>query len=444
MPLPFNNLDDRTYADLLDEARALIPGLDPEWTDHNPSDPGITLVELFAWLTEMLLYRANRVTDANTRKFLKLLKDPSDPGAAQADLADDIRNTVLKLREVSRAITSADYEELALRSTADDADRADGIVKRAKCIPRRDLGAGTEDDRQTPRAAHVSVIVLPLSTIDAPQPSQELSQRVSAYLNRRRMLTTRLHVVGPVYVPVGVEAVIATRNDVLEPVSGDYLTEHWAEVPDTDLRKAVVQVLRRFLSPLPTDGRAAGWPFGRSVFVSDLYELLEGIPGIDYVSDIDLRSTCPPHVPRCVAVTPEWHEQGDLIGLPLAPHQLPLAVIDPNSFMFAAAFLPVQVAAEVSISSGFTPRDTRVAAKSAIKRVFMGAPGSVGIQREVSIDQLRGALRALPEVRRDRPVTIELHSDLARQTGGALPDGSFVRFQPDELPDLQTIVTVLP
>ncbi len=73
MPLQLPNLDDRRYADLVDEARRLIPTYAPEWTNHNPSDPGITLVELFAFLSEMLLYRLNRVTAANVLSFLKLL-----------------------------------------------------------------------------------------------------------------------------------------------------------------------------------------------------------------------------------------------------------------------------------------------------------------------------------------------------------------------------------
>ena len=96
MPIQLPNLDDRRYADLVDEARRLIPVHAPQWTNHNPSDPGITLIELFADLTDMLLYRLNRVTDENQRKFLKLLNGPQwQPGA---DLQADIRATVLDLR----------------------------------------------------------------------------------------------------------------------------------------------------------------------------------------------------------------------------------------------------------------------------------------------------------------------------------------------------------
>jgi predicted phage baseplate assembly protein len=73
MPLPAPNLDDRRFQDILDEARRLIPRYCPEWTDHNLSDPGITLLELFAWMTDLLLYRLNRVPDKNYIKFMDLL-----------------------------------------------------------------------------------------------------------------------------------------------------------------------------------------------------------------------------------------------------------------------------------------------------------------------------------------------------------------------------------
>lgn len=74
MPLPAPNLDDLQFQqDLVDEARKRIIRYCPEWTDYNLSDPGITLIELFAWMTESMLYRLNRVPDKNYIKFLELL-----------------------------------------------------------------------------------------------------------------------------------------------------------------------------------------------------------------------------------------------------------------------------------------------------------------------------------------------------------------------------------
>jgi hypothetical protein len=82
MPLTIPTLDTRRYQDLLDEALARIPVHNPEWTNFNRSDPGVTLIEVFAFLTESLLYRANQVPDRNRRKFLSLLGVPLQPASS--------------------------------------------------------------------------------------------------------------------------------------------------------------------------------------------------------------------------------------------------------------------------------------------------------------------------------------------------------------------------
>ncbi|MGH3774185.1 MAG: putative baseplate assembly protein [Pseudonocardiaceae bacterium] len=79
MPLRSPILDDRSYAQLRDELIARIPVYAPEWTDHHPSDPGITLIELFAFLGENLLYRFNQIPDATKVGFLELLDIPVRP-----------------------------------------------------------------------------------------------------------------------------------------------------------------------------------------------------------------------------------------------------------------------------------------------------------------------------------------------------------------------------
>lgn len=73
MPLPAPNLDDRRFQQLVDEAKRLVQQRCPEWTDHNVSDPGVTLIETFAWMTDLLLYRLNRVPERHYVKFLDLL-----------------------------------------------------------------------------------------------------------------------------------------------------------------------------------------------------------------------------------------------------------------------------------------------------------------------------------------------------------------------------------
>lgn len=88
MTLPRPILDDRSYQQLRDELVRRISVYCPEWTDHNASDPGITLIELFAYLGENLLYRFNQIPEATELAFLDLLKIPMLPAQpARAILA---------------------------------------------------------------------------------------------------------------------------------------------------------------------------------------------------------------------------------------------------------------------------------------------------------------------------------------------------------------------
>ena len=101
MSIALTNLDDRRWADLVEEGRTLIPFYAPEWTDHNIHDPGITLIELFAWLAEMDIFRLNRISERHVRKFLSLVNiHPAGPHAAVAavTLALKSGNTVQNVR----------------------------------------------------------------------------------------------------------------------------------------------------------------------------------------------------------------------------------------------------------------------------------------------------------------------------------------------------------
>lgn len=352
MPLPLPNLDDRTYADLVDEARALIPSLYPAWTNHNPSDPGITLIEQLAWLTEMVIYRVDRVPDANKNVFLKLLNGPEWKPAG--DLRQDIRDTVLALRMRHRSVTAADFEHLATddwlntpiaealqviyQVMADDAidstlkiaavdpamplkdlgrpaldrlrhqvktnllaikdgirrrfnldatailaglDMNEVVVRRACCVPLRNLDMAGQDQ---PAPGHVSLVIVPgppwEKTIehaeDAPVFDYSSVAQCAAlwgYLDARRLLTTRHHVVGPRYVTVDM-------SFRLKHVEG--------ALPD-EVEKRAKETIYDFYHPLIGGSDRRGWPFGRSVYVSEVYELLDKVPGVDFAAEVRLN-----------------------------------------------------------------------------------------------------------------------------------------------------------
>src|ERR671939_62408 len=92
MPLTPPTIDERKYQDLLDEALARIPVHNPEWTNFNKSDPGVTLVEIFAFLTESLLYRCNQIPERNRLKFLSLLGVPLQPASSARGLVQFIND----------------------------------------------------------------------------------------------------------------------------------------------------------------------------------------------------------------------------------------------------------------------------------------------------------------------------------------------------------------
>ena len=126
--LPAPNLDDRRFQDLVDEAKLMVQQRCPEWTDHNVSDPGVTLIELFASMVDQLVYRLNQVPERNYVKFLDLLGVRLLPPTAartsetfwlSSPLAETVRvpvgTEVATLRtEADEAITFTVVEELAI------------------------------------------------------------------------------------------------------------------------------------------------------------------------------------------------------------------------------------------------------------------------------------------------------------------------------------------
>ncbi|MHA6761778.1 putative baseplate assembly protein [Streptacidiphilus sp. PAMC 29251] len=87
MALPSPNLDDRRFQQFVDDAKRYIQQRAPEWTDHNVSDPGVTLVETVAHMADQLVYRLNRVPEKNHLAFLDLIGITLfPPSAARAEV----------------------------------------------------------------------------------------------------------------------------------------------------------------------------------------------------------------------------------------------------------------------------------------------------------------------------------------------------------------------
>ena len=154
-----------------------------------------------------------------------------------------------------RAVTTEDFEWLALK--------ASGNVGRAKCLA------------STPREGEISVVILPQegNGDGRPMPSAELINRVKAFLDPRRLITTVIHVVKPKYVDVSVQISV-------------YLKVSSSQV--TIVKKQIEERVKRYLDPLLGGAEGKGWPFGRGLHKSDLYHLVNTVDGVDYAEDVRL------------------------------------------------------------------------------------------------------------------------------------------------------------
>ena len=277
MALPLPNLDDRTYADLVEEAISQIPIEYPEWTDHNPTDTGIILIELLAWLTEMTLYRVNQIPDENYASFLSLLKgeqwDLADIPAPerQKTLQSEIQNTLLELRQRYRAVTTEDYEQLVLEDWNQSPKSTDLKIARVKCLAQRNL---EKNDADTFAKGHISLVVVPENNTQ--KNKKEKYKALFDFLDQRRLLTTRLHIIEPQYISVKIEA------DLI--IEDGYKPE--------DIKKRAQAEVQNFFHHLSSDKywQGKGWPFGRSVYLSELYKLLDDLEGVDFVESLKVKN----------------------------------------------------------------------------------------------------------------------------------------------------------
>ena len=168
----------------------------------------------------------------------------------------------LSIRHGGRAVTREDFENLAGLASRE--------VARAKCVPVFDL---TQDsDAGNRRPGVVSLIIVPRSTDRKPRPSLDLFDRVRSYLDGCRQLTGDLVLVAPEYICV---------NVVCEITVSEFEAAGEVEL-------AVRNALDCYLHPVTGGHNGSGWDFGREPRRSDLFGLLEGIPRVSHVRELDV------------------------------------------------------------------------------------------------------------------------------------------------------------
>jgi predicted phage baseplate assembly protein len=170
------------------------------------------------------------------------------------------------LRTKDRAVTEKDFEFLALQALP-------AAIGRVKCLQPNPSDAGKVAPGQVyllviPRLAHPEAYLDPaqleLKTEDA--------ALLNAYLDERRLLTTRLDIRPPAYQWVAVKA-------RLRAVPG---------AKPAEVEGEILKRLYRFLNPLTGGPDGNGWPFGRHLFLSDVYQCLQGIPSVQFIRGVEM------------------------------------------------------------------------------------------------------------------------------------------------------------
>jgi hypothetical protein len=183
----------------------------------------------------------------------------ADGGADKATLEDmlDIGPGIISHRR--RAVTIEDFELLAFEASRK--------IKKVRCLPN------TNNNLQ-PETGWVTVIIVPESKDDKPQPSLVLRREVQRYLAERSdgLVANREHiyVVGPIYEPIDLEVdIYAESIDVA-----------------SEAENQAREILKKFFHPLTGGPQGIGWEFGRGLALSDIYAQLEGIPGVDHIENL--------------------------------------------------------------------------------------------------------------------------------------------------------------
>lgn len=306
MPIELPNLDDRTFADLVEEGRNMIAAVAPSWTDHNPSDPGITMLEAFAAVTEQLIYRTNRITNAHKNVFLRLIQPPPDAGNSSstgeatalppqqidAALAEAIR----AMRVEERAVTAADYEQLA---------RNAGAVC-ARCLPRSKVVPGDKGIAIESEVGHVTLVVAASNSGPESESGDALARRILMTLSRVTALTTGIRLLGA-KAPATLHVVPAQRLPVALRISLVCLEEYRAGAGAT-LDKLVKKTLNEYFDIETGGPQLQGWPLGQAVYKSTLYALISEIPGVDYITALQLSVDSTLLGAEANGVTPASHQ----------------------------------------------------------------------------------------------------------------------------------------
>ena len=329
MSIEIPNLDDLTYQQLVDNLVRSIPQYKGQWTDYNPSDPGITILEMLSWISQSLLYRANNISDESYRNYLKLVAgdhvyEPED--FLHTELLKELNNwPVLQSAEglaiitskvqaywstSNRVIAEVDYYALSLEAYYMECARQLVIPFNTQIRYRQQSLSHLQQLRRIfvnaevalehgSRVKRIEVIVN-----TAPDPRErDLSTHTNAYNSANRDKDKQQ--ANKPFEPAIKPMLMAIKNFIVprRPV-GTLLSVRQVDNTNIDLVVNLVfaSSSQRSIVTAAIDERVAsyvnsftggrdnsGWPLGESLVSSDLVRLIGEVNGVAGVTNVQLN-----------------------------------------------------------------------------------------------------------------------------------------------------------
>ena len=262
MPIQLPNLDDRNYDQLVKETEGLIARYFPEYTDVGPADPAVAVNELFCYFFDIVSYQINRVTPETRRNFASLLGIPKDydhPPEESIGLA------LAKLSRQNRAVTSADIEAIVIEVSKTICVEP---VQRVRVLPGERV--------------RVYVLQPDISKTSSKKRQQQLQrqqdlQRLYDYLRLCGPIGTNFSVENTPYLNASISAEVVKRRD--------------STITNDAMSTAIQKRIETFLDPLLGGSAGKGMEYGQPLTRGDIYELIEGMPGVDHVKSLYISRT---------------------------------------------------------------------------------------------------------------------------------------------------------
>jgi predicted phage baseplate assembly protein len=198
-------------------------------------------------------------------------------GGVDGETLDEAKSRgPIQMRTRNRAVTAGDYEQLAKEAAPE--------VARVRCVPASQSVAQALDDGA---GVGTGVRVLVVPTIDRDEMGRlrfeqlmlpdDILQRIVSHLDQRRVVGARIVVEPPNYQAITIVARIRARRRI--------------RIADVELD--ALQALYRYYDPVVGGPDGMGWPFGRPVHVGEVFAVLQGVDGVDYIEEARLFAADP-------------------------------------------------------------------------------------------------------------------------------------------------------